>query len=270
MKLDSALRQEYLRLFDTCHLKYKKNQPYLRRTCSKILQNKARYKKVSANSGNIPWQVIAVIHLLEAGQHFNKHLHNGDPLTGVTTHVPKGRPLGEPPFTWEESAIDALAFTGVSTWKDWSIAGMLYKLESYNGLGYRKYHSDVLSPYLWSFSNHYDKGKYGSDGKFYNYLMSKQVGVVVVLKHLELFCAPKTYPGEFIKKGCDNHPCVIAVQKKLNDFKIIPRDIEEDGLFGDGTYKRVMLFQAMKAYAGEKKLTIDGVIGRETWDRLFN
>src|SRR5437870_4838633 len=35
----------------------------------------------------------------------------GDPLTPRTTHEPKGRPsAGNPPFAWEDSAADALAF----------------------------------------------------------------------------------------------------------------------------------------------------------------
>ena len=108
------------------------------------------------------------------------HLHNGDPLTARTTHVPAGRPVanprGEPeagprrsapnPYTWEESAADALCQKGLNAWADWTIVGSLFQLEAYNGWGYRMYHSEVLSPYLWSFTNHYTKGKYASDGKW--------------------------------------------------------------------------------------------------------
>ena len=40
---------------------------------------------------------------------FNRHLHNGDPLSSRTTHIPQNRPVkGKPPFTWEESTIDVL------------------------------------------------------------------------------------------------------------------------------------------------------------------
>jgi lysozyme family protein len=57
----------------------------------------------------VPWELIAALHEREAGGSFKGHLHNGDPLTGRTYHVPAGRPAkGSPPFTWEASAIDAL------------------------------------------------------------------------------------------------------------------------------------------------------------------
>ena len=42
----------------------------------------------------------------------------------------------------------------------------LYELERYNGFGYRDRRPQVLSPYLWSFSNHYSRGKYVADGRF--------------------------------------------------------------------------------------------------------
>jgi lysozyme family protein len=37
---------------------------------------------------------------------------------------------------------------------------------------------------LWSFSNHYTKGKYVSDGKFDPEAVSQQVGSALVLKRL--------------------------------------------------------------------------------------
>lgn len=134
---------------------------------------------------SVPWFIIAVIHQLEASGNFNTHLHNGNPLSAKTTDVPKNRPLGDPPFTWEESAQDALTFDGLNNWTDWSIAGICYKLEGFNGFGHRLFHPDVKSPYLWSFSNHYTKGKYHSDGIFDRILVSQQCGAMVLLKMME-------------------------------------------------------------------------------------
>jgi lysozyme family protein len=148
----------------------------------RITANKARYQKVAKAIG-MPWYVVGIIHSLEAGGNFTKHLHNGDPLTARTTHVPAGRPrTGRPPFTWEASAIDALS--GFRAWKDWSVPGTLFKLEGYNGFGYRDHHPTVPSPYLWSFSNHYTKGKYVADGKFSSSAISQQCGAAVLLKRL--------------------------------------------------------------------------------------
>lgn len=152
---------------------------------AKIVANRARYDAVSAST-RVPWFVIAVIHSLEASLSFTKHLHNGDPLTKRTTHVPAGRPVtGTPPFTWEESAADAL-HAEVTGNADWSIEKIAYLLEGYNGWGYRLYHPTVLSPYLWSFSNHYRAGKYVADGKWSPTEVSQQCGAMVLLKRLEV------------------------------------------------------------------------------------
>src|SRR5262249_16489898 len=73
---------------------------------------KSRYDQV-ANATGVPWYVVAMIHEMEGGLNFATHLHNGDPLTARTVHVPVGRPpTGSPPFLWEDSAVDALALDG--------------------------------------------------------------------------------------------------------------------------------------------------------------
>ena len=113
----------------------------------------------------------------------DEHLHNGDPLTARTVHVPAGRPLtGNPPFTWHDSAVDALNQMGLSGANDWSIEGTLYHLEQYNGFGYRS--KGINSPYLWSGSNLYTKGKFGSDNQYNPDLVSKQTGAALILKYL--------------------------------------------------------------------------------------
>lgn len=133
----------------------------------------------------IPWYFVAVTHYMECSSSFKKHLHNGDLLTGYTTHVPAGRPkVGHgPPFTWEESAVDALKLEHLDKVQNWSLGAMLHRIEAYNGAGYKN--RSMNSPYLWSYSNQYTKGKYAADGKFDPELVSKQVGAAVILKRLE-------------------------------------------------------------------------------------
>jgi lysozyme family protein len=182
--LTKALRGEYTLLYRSCLIRPARKAS-VDQAARKLMANRARYEKVAA-ALKIPWSVIAAIHWMEAGGDFTRHLHNGDPLTARTTHVPAGRPpTGNPPFTWEQSAIDALTYQGFAKWKDWSIPGTLYKLESYNGFGYRDHHPGVLSPYLWSFSNHYTRGKYVADGKFSPTAVSQQVGAAVLLRRLQ-------------------------------------------------------------------------------------
>src|SRR6185436_13218607 len=123
---------QYQRLFDTCVINPDKLSE-IKPIVTRILKGKARYEAL-ANSVNIPWHFIGITHSLEADNDFNKHLHNGDPLTARTVNEPKGRPkTWNPPSDWESSAIDALsAFTNET---DWSVPNILYKLEGYNGYG---------------------------------------------------------------------------------------------------------------------------------------
>ena len=178
------LMQEYKKLWDEARIRPDKALE-LTKLAAKVLYNQSRYAEVAAKVG-CPWQLVACIHNMEAGLKFTGHLHNGDPLTARTVHVPRGRPaIGTPPFTWEQSAADALIHvSGWDQWDDWTVAGGLYMLERYNGWGYRKYHPTVLSPYLWSWTNLYTKGKYGADGKWNGNLVSQQCGCVALLKEL--------------------------------------------------------------------------------------
>jgi lysozyme family protein len=149
-----------------------------------MLRNaKPRYERVG-NQVGVPWHFIGVIHALEASFNFRAHLHNGDhPLHQRTRQVPSGRPLTWlPPADWESSAKDALRLLGFTGKTDWSLERTLYRLEAYNGFGYRGL--GVPTPYLWSFSDHYAGGKFVADGKFNGKAKSQQCGTAVMLKAL--------------------------------------------------------------------------------------
>lgn len=187
MAINTAkLFPEYQKLWDTAQI-VPKWASEANRIASQIQTNKARYEAVAAKTG-CPWHFIAVTHNMESSLNFSKHLHNGNPLTGKTFWVPKGRPPGPPKngsaYTWEESAEDILIHKKLSQVKDWSIPGMLYQLELYNGWGYRNKASDILTPYLWSGTNHYTKGKFVSDGILDRNAVSAQCGCVPLLKIL--------------------------------------------------------------------------------------
>lgn len=183
LKLTPALRADYLRLFQTCRI-----NPGTLATVSPLAQhiadNRARYDAIGKPLG-IPGFFIGLIHYRECNLDFGKHLHNGDPLTARTVHVPAGRPkTGKPPFTFEDSAADALRLQKLDQWTDWTLPGMLYQLEGYNGFGYRLYHPEVLTPYLWGQSNLYTKGGYAADGVWSPSYVNKQLGVAVLLRRL--------------------------------------------------------------------------------------
>ena len=146
----------------------------------RLRQGQASYQQIEGELG-IAWPFVGVIHAMECGFNFYGHLHNGDPLAARTVHVPKGRPTSaDPPYTWMQSALDALRLKKLDRVTDWSVAHMLYLLEGYNGFGYRR--RGVPTPYLWSFSNIYQRGKFVLDGKFDPDAVSKQCGAALMLK----------------------------------------------------------------------------------------
>ncbi len=285
--LDDKLRKEYNTLFKTCQTNPGKDAA-VQQIVNAITASQARYENVSSSTG-VPWQVIAAIHSMEAGLRFDQHLHNGDPLSARTVQVPAGRPVsGSPPFTWEASAMDALAYDGMTTWSDWTLSGSLYKLEGYNGWGYRSH--GINTPYLWSYCQHYTQGKYVADGKWSDTAVSKQCGAALILKALGYagtdspggggapppvaavagnLVAPDStdYPGQIIKKGLMDSPQVLLVQQRLNARGFGP--VGEDGDFGQETENAVRQFQAQSTATDGSALTIDGEVGALTWAALF-
>lgn len=157
----------------------------VKHTAKRILEHKETYQEVVEGT-KVSWQFVGVIHYREGDLDFTTHLHNGDSLKARTKNVPSGRPIdGKPPFTWQESAKDALfTLKKLDTYTEWDLPHILFRLEAYNGLGYKNYHPEVNSPYLWSGTNFYTKGKYASDGKFDADLVDKQLGAALLFKYL--------------------------------------------------------------------------------------
>jgi len=147
-----------------------------------LLAGRKRYEDVG-NKLNVPWYFIGILHGVESNFDFGRHLHNGDPLTARTVHVPAGRPRsGNPPFSWEESATDHLELGGFTKSTSWGLGEMLYQLEKSNGLGYRKH--KINSPFLWACTNHYTKGKFVGDHVFDPEAAVKYCGAAPILKKL--------------------------------------------------------------------------------------
>jgi lysozyme family protein len=184
--LTTDLTNAYEFLYDTCIInedKYNEIDSYI----NTMVAHQATYELVGSPL-SIPWYFIAIIHCLECDLNFNEHLHNGDPLTHRTVHVPAGRPVADPaagvgqPYSWQESAVDALAYDGFTAWTNWTIPGMLFSFEKYNGFGYRG--RGINSPYLWSFSNQYTEGKFTNDGIYDADAVSDQCGAAVLLRRM--------------------------------------------------------------------------------------
>lgn len=178
----AGLKDEYASMFASIAVRSERSD-LARWHLAALRQFRRRYESVT-RATDVPWFFIGLTHGLEASYNFRAHFHNGDaPLSQRTRQVPAGRPKAwTAPYDWEASAVDALKLMGFAGASDWSLERTLYRLEAYNGFGYRKL--GVPTPYLWSFSNHYDTGKFVADGSFNARARSQQCGAATTLKLL--------------------------------------------------------------------------------------
>jgi len=290
---DNAQDREYTRLFSSCVIRPERLAE-VKRVAGRLVAGAAIYKDVSdAIGGAVPWFFIGIVHGLEASFSFTTHLHNGDPLSARTIQEPPGRPAtGSSPFTWKESATDAMRLKKFDREQDWSLPRLLNRWEAYNGFGYRKF--SINSPYLWSFSDHYTKGKFVRDGVFDPEAVSGQCGAAVVLKHLidagvvmlqgrtgvvvaEAALGLQTpnlptsasvpfaharaeieFPGD-LSQGSRKKAAVRRVQEWCS-FHCAATRIDED--FGSGTADAVVAFQQ------DKGIPPSGTVDARTWAAL--
>jgi lysozyme family protein len=82
-----------------------------------------------------------------------------------------------------ESAQDALEHDDLTNISDWSLAATMFRWELYNGWRSREEHS-INTPYLWSFSTHYTRGKFVDDDVWSSSAVSNQCGGAVMLREL--------------------------------------------------------------------------------------
>jgi len=179
----ASVADEYRRLFETCVIK-ESERGNVNWCVSKLTDPDRRkaYDQVYEETC-VPWYFVGITHGMEASFDLTSHLHNGDTLKAKTVHVPKGRPTPWlPPSDWGSSASDAMRYDKLDEKSDWDLATMLYRFEAYNGFGSRS--RGINTPYLWSYSNQYTKGKYVADGVWDPNAVSKQCGAAVMLKAL--------------------------------------------------------------------------------------
>ena len=214
-----AYKQGYEQLLETVSVKPSWTGNITNVT-NKIVAFKDKYKEVE-NAIGVPWRFVGVIHSLECGLDFGGHLHNGNSLSRRTTDVPRGYPKAKPQngtaYTWLESAVDALKIKGLDKLTDWSDARVAYELERFNGFGYRQFH--INSPYLWSGSNHYSRGKYVSDRVWSSSAVSKQTGAMLLYLALKDKEAPTSGSlGKAEVKELKTQSQGFAVVRNARDF----------------------------------------------------
>jgi uncharacterized protein (TIGR02594 family) len=208
-----------------------KNEEFVLGQAEKLASLFDRYKEIELETG-VPYWVVAILHRMESDSNFKTHLHNGDSLNDYTVQVPQGRPKkGTPPFSFTESAIDALKYDKIDQTEVWSIDNILELFEKWNGFGYKK--KGVPSPFLWSYTNKYIKGKYTGDGFYDPDAVSKQIG-----------CA--AYMLAFIKLGYKLQGLNIDYIEQNNDGNIIVQPLPEN----DDSSIGLILYDKAKKYIG--------------------
>lgn len=184
MPTAEATKQGYSNLWNEAQVKPERTAA-AQRIANRIIERKQNYIAIQQATG-VPWFFTGPVHYRESNLDFGTHLHNGDPLRARTVHVPAGRPIkGNPPFTFIESAEDALSMSPHALNKirpeEWTLERLLYETERYNGFGY---FGRGNSPYLWSFTTEYIQGKYVADGQYSSSAVDAQCGTVAILKEL--------------------------------------------------------------------------------------
>jgi lysozyme family protein len=210
MEFSKELKSEYEKLWNTMTITDNVNLPDI---AKRIISRKQDYILVEEKT-DVPWYLIACIHYMEASLNFSSQIFNGEQWTKKTTLIPKGR---GPWDSWYEAACEAMielkAKTGFTTW---DIPEICYMFESHNGWGYRKYHPNVKSPYLWSFSNHYSKGKYVADGKWSDDAVSRQLGAMTIIKKL-------SETDDIFKSDHQEKPKPISIPSVESSVKKVPK-----------------------------------------------
>jgi lysozyme family protein len=143
-----------------------------------LLVNRARFLTMQELSGVPALWVMPVFE--RENPSFNAYLGNGDPLSHVTTHVPKGRGPFEDPNAWEKGATDALKLDKVVGGLDWTWPWACYRWELWNGVGPRNH--GMPSGYLWSGTTIYQGGKYIADGVWSRGTWDQQLGCVEIAR----------------------------------------------------------------------------------------
>lgn len=253
------METHYASLLDACVID-QHSIPMIDSVAKRLISHKDTYKELEKIT-TVPWSVSAVIHEREASGNFHCHLHNGDPLTHRTVHVPKGRPkTGNPPFTWIESAADALALDHLTDVTDWCMEHACFMWETYNGWAYWQWHH-INTPYDWARTNQYQSGKYVADHKYNSSYVDTQIGCVPLIMRmaaldpdaaLPRFADRKPHPIVPLPSAAVNHPAITPALPSGGSLSIHSQAPHPDAQVSAGSWltmwKRVVDFLEAPAH----------------------
>lgn len=194
---------------------------------------------------DVPWDILAVIHMREASNNFDRQILNGQKINMTTTLVPAGR---GPWASWRESTLEAIEHHNMAAISNAPLAEQLQFLERWNGMGY--YKRNKKSPYVWSGTQHGLKvGKFIADGKYDANAVDRQPGAGTVLLILR---------GELQILPTEPQPVEVTPTTVIG---IGSRDYE-------GDFRPVTSLQLYLNGVGPK-IKVDGKVGPETASAFY-
>lgn len=160
--------------------------PAAQKFAKRALVHKAEYQAIADTIKNttgkhIPWWFIPLVHereCIRGVDNWTCNLGQGSPFNQKS----KIKPYNGPFHSFREAAIAALIHEAphAASNTNWSGGGTMTIGEAYNGIGYAR--KGLPSPYVWSGTNQYVKGKYVKDGVFNPNTVDTQLGIAISLK----------------------------------------------------------------------------------------
>lgn len=168
-------KEEYMDLWATAEV-LPEWRPVVHKAAERLLAMKDQYSSFA----KVDWKLLAVLHMRESGNNFERQILNGEPWDFKTKLIPKG--VG--PFeSWRDSTWYAIVFHGMNGLDFNDMGEVLSFLEAWNGWGYHS--RGKQSPYLWSGTQHGEgTGKYVADGRYDADAEDKQIGAATMLLYL--------------------------------------------------------------------------------------
>lgn len=160
--------------------------PAAQKFAKRAISHKVEYQAISETIKNqtgkfVPWWFIPLVHERECVRgvdNWTCNIGQGTPFN-QKSHI---KPYNGPFSSFRAAAVAALVNEAphAANNTNWSGGGVMTISEQYNGTGYAR--KGLPSPYVWSGTNQYVKGKYVADGKFNAEKVDTQLGVAISLK----------------------------------------------------------------------------------------
>lgn len=175
-------------------------QAAARKFAKRAMEHKYEYEQIAAEVSrktghHVPWWFIPLVHERECVRgvdNWTCNIAQGCKYSVKCNVIPHSGPFS----SFLEAAVDALIVQAphAGKWTNWSGGGVMTIAEAYNGTGYAR--MGKSSPYIWSGTDQYVRGKYVADHKYDPNAVDTQLGVAISLKALMELDSSITLDGD--------------------------------------------------------------------------